>query len=62
MLEEKDLYTKLGVLTKNKDAWQENIPYIASLLENQSLKITAKALWMLGEMGLQRQMIIHASD
>lgn len=53
MLEEKDLYTKLGVLTKNKDAWQENIPYVGSLLENQSLKITAKALWMLGEMGLQ---------
>lgn len=43
----------MGDLTRSKGEWQENIPYMASLLENQSLKITAKALWLLGEMGLQ---------
>lgn len=50
---EKTLYSNLSALTKNKDVWQESIPYVGSLLENQSPKITAKALWILGEMGLQ---------
>lgn len=50
---DKSLYSNLSALTKNKDAWQESIPYVGSLLENQSSKITAKALWLLGEMGLQ---------
>lgn len=49
---EKELYRALGDLTKNKEAWRNRIPDVASLLENQSLKITAKALWLLGEMGL----------
>ncbi|MBR4814392.1 MAG: HEAT repeat domain-containing protein [Paludibacteraceae bacterium] len=50
---EKTLYSKLTALTKDKTVWQESIPYIVELLENQSPKITAKALWLLGEMGLQ---------
>lgn len=50
---EKALYSKLTALTKDKSIWQESIPYVGSLLENQSPKITAKALWILGEMGLQ---------
>ena len=37
---------------KNKGTWRNRIPDVASLLENQSSKITAKALWLLGEMGL----------
>ena len=49
---EKELYRSLGDLTKNKDSWKDSIPYVASLLENPSPKITAKALWLLGEMGL----------
>ena len=49
----KDLYRELGTLTKRKEDWQANIAYVGSLLENQSPKITAKALWLLGEMGLQ---------
>ena len=47
-----ELYKKLGELTKSKDRWEENIPYVASLLSSGSVKIKAKALWMLGEMGL----------
>lgn len=50
---EKSLYGNLSALTKNKDVWQESIPYVGALLENQSPKITAKTLWILGEMGLQ---------
>lgn len=50
---ERRLYSELSSLTKHKELWEENIDYVGSLLENQSLKITAKALWMLGEMGLQ---------
>ena len=50
---DKDLYRELGSLTKRKEIWRENISFVASLLENQSTRITAKALWLLGEMGLQ---------
>ncbi len=51
---EKQLYSELSFLTKNKKIWEENIDYVGSLLtNNQSPKIIAKALWMLGEMGLQ---------
>lgn len=47
-----EIYRELGTLTKNKDVWEENIPYVASLLASESVKIKAKALWLLGEMGL----------
>ena len=50
---DKDLYHELGALTKRKEDWKDNIPFVGSLLENQSTRITAKALWLLGEMGLQ---------
>lgn len=49
---ESELYKELGVLTKHKDQWEENIPYVLSLLASESVKIKAKALWLLGEMGL----------
>ena len=47
-----ELYKELGALTKDKDRWQESIPYVSSLLTHDSVKIQAKALWLLGEMGL----------
>ena len=49
---EAELYKELGTLTKNKEKWKESIPYVFSLLTYDSVKIQAKALWMLGEMGL----------
>ena len=52
MLNDKELYRELGALTKRKEDWQGNIAYVGSLLEKHSPKITAKALWLLGEMGL----------
>ncbi len=46
------LYKALGALTNNRDGWEANIPYVASLLSSESVRIKAKALWLLGEMGL----------
>ena len=50
---ESELYKELGVLTKDKSRWEESIPYVATLFNNESGKIKAKALWLLGEMGLE---------
>lgn len=49
---ESELYKELGALTKDKDKWEEGIAYVSSLLTHESVKIKAKALWLLGEMGL----------
>lgn len=49
---EAELYKSLSALTKDKEVWEENIPYVESLLTSESVKIKSKALWMLGEMGL----------
>ena len=50
--DEKKLYAELGVLTKDKNNWHAHIGDVGSLLDGHSPKITAKALWLLGEMGL----------
>lgn len=47
-----ELYQKLNHTRNNKELWESSIDDVGSLLENPSLKIKAKALWMLGEMGL----------
>ena len=52
LLNESDLYKDLGALTKDRSKWKEKIPYVSSLLNHESVKIKAKALWLLGEMGL----------
>ena len=52
MLNELDLYRELGILTKNRDMWKGSIPYVSSLLTHETERIQAKALWLLGEMGL----------
>ncbi len=51
-MDEKDIYKGLGALTKDKTVWKENIPYVSSLLCHESAQIKAKALWLIGEMGL----------
>ena len=52
-MSESELYKELGILTKDKSKWEENIPYVLSLLDHESVKIQAKALWLIGEMGLE---------
>lgn len=51
-MSESELYKELGILTKDKGRWKEGIPYVSSLLTHDSVKIQAKTLWLLGEMGL----------
>ncbi len=51
-MNEAELYKELGALTKDKDRWEECIPYVSSILTHESVKIQSKALWLLGEMGL----------
>ena len=60
-LNETELYRELGALTKNRDEWERNIPYVSSLLSSDSVKIRAKALWLLGEMGLKHPASIRGS-
>lgn len=52
-LSEAELYRKLGELTKNKDDWEQSIQNVAGLLGSGTPRIQAKALWLLGEMGLK---------
>jgi hypothetical protein len=49
---ESELYKELGALTKRKGEWVAKILWVALLLSGKSVKIQAKALWLLGEMGL----------
>ena len=56
---EAELYKKLGRIIKEKDTWEENIPFVSSLLSHESVKIRAKALWMMGEMGLGKHCNKH---
>ena len=51
-MSEKELYAQLGKLTKDKEQWKDNIIIVSSLLKGQSIKITRKSLWLLGEMGM----------
>ena len=50
---ESEIYKELGALTRDRERWAAQIPRVASLLADESVKITAKALWLLGEMGLK---------
>ena len=58
-MSESELYRKLGSLTKEREKWEENSPYVISLLTHDSVKIQAKALWLLGEMGLANPLLIN---
>ena len=60
-MNESELYKELGILTKEKDKWEENIPHVSSLLNHESEKIQAKALWLLGEMGLEHPLSVKDS-
>ena len=50
-MSEAELYKELAKLTKDKGRWKESIPHVSFLLTQDSVKIQAKALWLLGEMG-----------
>lgn len=54
MSNDKEILKELREISKNKEEWKSNIDYLASILnENTSIEVKAKALWLLGEMGLK---------
>lgn len=58
-MSESELYKELGILTNDRDKWEESIPYVSSLLAHDSVKIKAKVLWLLGEMGLVYPLLVQ---
>ncbi len=52
-LEEKEVYQKLICLSKSKDNSDTIISKVAEYIDYPSDKVRAKALWMLGELGLK---------
>ncbi|MBO7700884.1 MAG: HEAT repeat domain-containing protein [Eubacteriaceae bacterium] len=57
-MNESELYRELVILTDERDRWEESVPFVSSLLLNGSVKIQAKALWLLGETGLVHPMSV----
>jgi HEAT repeat protein len=56
---ESALYKELGILTKDRSQWEKSVPYVSSLLTRHSVKIQAKALWLLGEIGLAHPLSVQ---
>lgn len=51
--DDKQILDELRNIQKNKKNWKNNIGNVADYLnENYSIKVKAKALWVMGEMGL----------
>jgi HEAT repeat protein len=54
MSNDKDILKELRDITKKRKDWKSNIDNVASKLDrNNSVAVNAKALWILGEMGLK---------
>ena len=52
--DEKGIMKEIREIQENKEEWKSNIDFVAEKLnDDYSDKIKAKALWVLGEMGLQ---------
>ena len=58
-MSESELYKELRILTNDRSKWKESIPYVSSLLTHESVKIQAKALWLLGEIGLNYPLFVQ---
>ena len=58
-MNESDLYRQLTELAKEKHQWEENVPYLSSLLSCGSEKKQAKAIWLLGEIGFAYPMSVQ---
>ncbi len=61
-MNESELYRQLTELTKDKNQWEENVPYLSSLLSCGSEKIQAKAIWLLGEIGFAYPMAVRLGE
>ena len=64
-MNDKAILNELRDITKNKDCWKANIDDVADKLnEDYSIAVKAKALWLLGEMGLRHpeEIECHVED
>ena len=53
-IDDKEILKELKSITKNKESWKSNMDDVAAILnEDYSTAVKAKALWILGEMGLK---------
>lgn len=60
MSDDKEILKELKDITRNKKDWKSNIDDVAAKLnKNYSIAVNAKALWLLGEMGLKYPMEIE---
>ena len=48
-----EIYHRLAALTKEKNRWEEAIPFIGNCLTHPSDKIKEKSVWLIGETGLK---------
>ena len=54
MSDDEEILRQLREITKNRNDWKSNIDNVAAKLDrNNSVTVNAKALWVLGEMGLK---------
>lgn len=52
-MDDKVILKKLGEITKDRQCWKANIDDVAAKLDDDySITVKAKALWLIGEMGL----------
>ena len=53
LIDDKEILAELRKIQKDKDNWKDNINDVAIFLnDNYSVEVKAKALWIIGEMGL----------
>lgn len=52
-MDKNELLKKLTGIYKDKEKWKKSIEYVAAQLTNDSVEVKAKALWILGEMGMK---------
>ncbi len=52
-MDKKELLKELTEIYKDKDKWESSADYVAAQLSDNSNEVKAKALWILGEMGLK---------
>ena len=61
---ENELYKQISSIYEDKTIWLENIGFISQALYCDSVRIQAKALWVLGEIGLvySEQIAAHVAE
>ena len=60
-MKDSKLYHQLVELTKDKEQWEESAAFVSSLLTHESERILAKALWLLGEIGLAHPLSVQGA-